>query len=142
MTEHDDPSTVVVRYVEAVRDGDAATIRASFAPDVTWDFPGALPISGTWAGRDHVVDDFLGGMAVLLAPGSPIGVELTNVVAAGEQVVAEWTSSATARNGAAYRNPCLGVFVVRDGRIVSVREYADTQHVEHVLFAEHAPPAT
>lgn len=56
-------------------------------------------------------------------------------VANGDRVVAEWTSRGTARNGRAYDNPCLGVFTVRGGKITSVREYTDTQHVEHALFA-------
>ena len=38
------------------------------------------------------------------------------------------------RNGASYHNCSIGVFTVRDGQITSVREYTDTQHVEHVLF--------
>jgi ketosteroid isomerase-like protein len=55
-------------------------------------------------------------------------------VAEGEQVVAEWTARGTAKTGKRYDDLCLGVFVVRDGKIVSVREYTDTQHVERVLF--------
>jgi ketosteroid isomerase-like protein len=43
-------------------------------------------------------------------------------------------SRATARGGAAYHSRNPGVFTVRDGKITSVRQYTDTQHVEHVLF--------
>jgi uncharacterized protein len=43
-------------------------------------------------------------------------------------------SRATARGGAACHNRNPGVFTVRDGKIASVREHTDTQHVEHVLF--------
>jgi ketosteroid isomerase-like protein len=129
------PRDVVVRYVEAVRDGDAAVIRDSFADNATWDYPGNVPLSGVWRGRDRIVDDFLGGVGGLFAPGSPVAIELVNVVAEGSQVVAEWTSKATTRRGQAYDNRCIGVFDVRGGKIVSVREYADTQHVAEVLFA-------
>jgi ketosteroid isomerase-like protein len=44
------------------------------------------------------------------------------------------TSRAAARNGGAYRNRNAGIFTVRDGKIVSVREYTDTQHVAQVLL--------
>ncbi|WUH91211.1 nuclear transport factor 2 family protein [Streptomyces sp. NBC_00433] len=128
------PKAVVTRYVEAVRDGDLAVVRGSFAPDATWDYPGNLPISGTWKGRDAIVEDFLGGMGTRLMPGAPLVIALTNVIADGEQVVAEWTSDGTTAAGAAYSNRCLGVFTVRDGRITSIREYADTHHVAEVLF--------
>jgi uncharacterized protein len=33
-----------------------------------------------------------------------------------------------------YHNRNIAVLTVRDGKITSVREYTDTQHVEHVLF--------
>jgi uncharacterized protein len=127
-----DPKAVVIRYVEAARDGMSAVIRDSFADDATWEYPGDLPLSGTYRGIDAIVNEFLGGAAALMTPG--VVIELTNVVAEGDQVVAEWTSRGTARNGGAYRNRNAGIFTVRDGKIVSVREYTDTQHVAQVLL--------
>lgn len=136
-----DPKAVVTRYVEAVRDGDLDVIRDSFAADATWDYPGSLPISKVWQGRDSIIDDFLGGMGGRLLPGAPLVIALTGILADGDRVVAEWTSDGTTATGAAYRNRCLGVFVVRGGRIASVREYADTHHVAEVLFPELAAGA-
>lgn len=129
-----DPASVVIRYVEAVANGDLDTIKGSFADDATWIYPGDLPLTGTWKGRDTIVDDFLGGAGRLFRPGGEPEVVLTNVVADGDQVVAEWTSRGTARGGSAYDNRCLGVFTVRNGKITCVREYTDTQHVERTLF--------
>jgi uncharacterized protein (TIGR02246 family) len=136
MTPATDPKSVVVRYVEAVRDGDAETIAASFAEDATWLYPGSLPISGLWKGREAIVADFLGGMGRYLDPSAPVVIGLVNVFSEGDQVLAEWTSQATAANGATYDNRCAAVFTVRDGKITSVREYADTHHVATVLFPE------
>jgi hypothetical protein len=62
--------------------------------------------------------------------------EGTNVLSVGDQVVAEWTSRATARGGAAYHNRNVGIFTVRDGKITAVREYTDTQHAARVLFGQ------
>ncbi len=138
MTDND-PRTIVVRYVEPVRDGLPAVIRDSFAADATWEYPGDLPLSGTHRGIDAIVDEFLGGAWALMAPGAKVVIELTNVVAEGDQVVAEWTSLATARNGAAYHNSNAGIFTVRDGKIFSVREYTDTQHAAQVLFPADQP---
>ncbi|MEY9889840.1 uncharacterized protein (TIGR02246 family) [Catenulispora sp. MAP12-49] len=131
-----DPKTVVVRYVEAVRDGDAQAIFDSFAEDATWLYPGSLPISGLWEGREAIINDFLGGMGAYLDTSAPVVIALVNAFADGEQVMAEWTSKATAANGATYDNRCAAVFTVRDGRITSVKEYADTHHVAAVLFPE------
>ena len=46
------PKDVVVRYVQAVADGDLDTIIASFADDTTWTYPGDVPLTGTWTGRE------------------------------------------------------------------------------------------
>ena len=129
-----DPKSVVIRYVEAARDGMSAVIRRSFAPDATWEYPGDLPLSGTYRGVDAIVDKFLGGAAELMAPGTQVTIELVSVIADGDRVAAEWTSRATGRNGTPYRNGNVGIFTVRDGKIVSVREYTDTLHVAQALF--------
>ncbi|MFG3284455.1 nuclear transport factor 2 family protein [Streptomyces sp. NPDC048111] len=133
MTETLSPRAVVIRYVEAVRDGDAAVIRDSFAEDATWHYPGDLPISKVWRGRDAIVDDFLGGMGPLLVPGT-MRVELVGTIAEGDRVVAEWTSTAETVHGGTYDNRCIGIYTVQDGRITAVVEYADTRHVAAALF--------
>ncbi|MDX6279520.1 MAG: uncharacterized protein QOH03_591 [Kribbellaceae bacterium] len=129
------PKAIVTRYVEAVAARDLPAIQASFAPDVEWIYPGDLPLSGTWRGRDAVVDDFLGTtVGKLFDTTQPIVVKLTHILADGDQVFAEWTAQATAKSGVAYDNRCGAVFTVRDGQIVAVREYLDTDHARQVLF--------
>src|SRR5690349_21462267 len=128
-----DPRTVVIRYVEAVRDGDADVIHDSFAADATWHYPGDLPVSGVWRGRDAIVNDFLGGMGPAFVPGT-LEIELVSTIAEGDRVVAEWTARAKTVHGGTYDNRCIGIYTVRDGKIVSVIEYADTRHVAATLF--------
>jgi ketosteroid isomerase-like protein len=135
-----DPRAVVIRYVEAVRDGDLDTIRESFAPDATWHYPGSLPVSKIWQGRDAIVNDFLGSMGTVFVPGT-VRIELVSTIAEGERVVAEWTSKARTVHGAAYDNRCIGIYTVREGRITSVVEYADTHHVAATLFPPEAAQA-
>ncbi|QHA08789.1 limonene-1,2-epoxide hydrolase [Streptomyces broussonetiae] len=131
-----DPRAVVIRYVEAVRDGDVDVIHDSFAEDVTWHYPGDLPISKVWRGRDRVIDEFLGSMGPVLVPGT-LEIELVSTLAEDDRVVAEWTSRARTVYGGTYDNRCLGIYTVRDGRITSVVEYADTHHVATTLFPGH-----
>lgn len=131
-----DPATVVTRYIQAVRDGDSTVIRDSFTEDATWEYPGDLPLSGTWRGRDAILHGFLGALGTLLEPGTPLTLELTSVLSAGDQVVAEWTARATARGGG-YYNRNIAVFTVHDGKITSIREYTDTRHAARVLFGRN-----
>lgn len=128
-----DPKTVVTRYIQAARDGMSAVIRDSFAHDATWEYPGDLPLSGTYCGIDAIVNEFLAGAGNLLAE---VKLELGTVVAEADLVAAEWAATGSSKNGTPYRNRNIGLFRVRDGKIVSVREYTDTRHAGQVFFPE------
>jgi uncharacterized protein (TIGR02246 family) len=49
----------VERYLTAAQAGDAEAVREVFAEDASWQLRGDLPISGSWNGRDAIVDEFL-----------------------------------------------------------------------------------
>jgi uncharacterized protein len=125
---------VVEAYVAALQRGDLEELRASFAPDATWSLRGGLPTSGTWTGPGEILDGFLAQMTERLDVTRPLVQELWRVIADGDHAVAEWTSRATTRSGAAYENDYAVVFQVYDGRIQAVREYFDTAYAARVLF--------
>ncbi|WP_392671538.1 nuclear transport factor 2 family protein [Streptomyces sp. LN785] len=130
-----DPTTVVLRYFEALAAGDQDVIRDSWASDGSCWYGGDLPISGTWQGRDQVINGFLATAFAHLDPEKEIGIKVTNHFGAGEQVLVEWDSWATGKTGRPYRENNIGVFTVRDGKITNMREYADTQHWQRALVA-------
>jgi ketosteroid isomerase-like protein len=72
-------------------------------------------------------------------PGS-ISLEITGMIAEQDQVVLEWTSRASTREGRPYENGCIGVFTIREGRIQDVREYMDTLYASEVAFAGSVSP--
>ena len=129
-----DSKTVLERYVAAVQAGDAPAIRDAFAEDAVWQLDGDLPISGTWRGRDAILDDFLGTAMSYYKPGS-VSLEITSLIADGDRVAMEWISRAHTHAGEPYENHCIAVFTVRDGKIQSVREYMDTLYAHRVAFA-------
>ncbi|MBO1336556.1 nuclear transport factor 2 family protein [Streptomyces sp. VRA16 Mangrove soil] len=128
------PRAVVQRYFDALAAGDQQAILDAWAEDGSVWYGGDLPISGTWQGRDQVVDGFLGTAFAHLDPEREVGLEITNMFGEGEQVLVEWHSWATGRTGRAYDQRNIGVFVVRDGRITAMREYADTQNWARALL--------
>ncbi|WP_329570216.1 nuclear transport factor 2 family protein [Kitasatospora sp. NBC_01266] len=132
------PKDVVRRYFAALAAGDQQMVRDSWAPDGSCWYGGELPISGTWQGRDQVIDGFLATAFAHLDPEREIGIRVTNLFGEGEQVFVEWDSWATGRTGRPYQQKNSGVFAVRDGQIVSMREYADTQGWERALI-DNAP---
>lgn len=134
MSQHE-ITDVVVGYIAAVERGDADAMRDSFAPDATWSYPGDLPLSGTWTGRDAILHNFLGALGTYVDRDT-IELQITSVVAEGDTVCVEWTSRCHTVGGEAYENCNMAAFVVREGRIAAVREYTDTLYAQRVLFAQ------
>lgn len=141
MTQSTDSKSVVRRYVAALQRGDARAIREAFAEDATWTLAAAdLPISGTWTGRDSIIDEFLAEAMAHYEPGS-ISLEVTGMLAERDHVVLQWTTRARTSDGRGYENECIGLFTIREGRIQHVREYMDTLYVSEVVFADAAGPS-
>jgi ketosteroid isomerase-like protein len=125
---------VLERYLDALVTADMDRITDSFTVDATWSLPGTFPLSGVRRGRDAIVD-FLVNARELFAPGTQ---EFTfgEITAESDRAVLEWQVRGTAAaTGKAYDNHYCGVFVIREGRIVEVREYFDSQHAAETLFA-------
>jgi uncharacterized protein (TIGR02246 family) len=135
MTRTDGPKAIIERYVAAVQAGDEAGMRDLFADDATWTLAGGdLPIAGVWKGRDAILGEFLTTAMSFYEPGS-VALEITALIAEGEDVVLQWTSRARTREGRPYENGCIGIFRVREGRIAAVREYMDTLYARETAFA-------
>jgi ketosteroid isomerase-like protein len=130
-----DPKTLMRQHFDALAAGDQETVWESWAEDGTCWYGGDLPISGTWRGRDRVINGFLATAFAHLDPDREIGIKVTNIFADGEQVLVEWDSWATGKTGRPYDQRNIGVFIVRNGKITEMREYADTQNWERALIA-------
>lgn len=129
------PQQLVLRYFTALAEGDQETIRDCWAEDGSVWYCGDLPISGTWQGRDQVIDGFLAIAFAHFDPAHEVGLKVTNVFGQGDQVLIEWDSWGVGKTGRSYDQRNIGVFIVRDDKIVAMREYADTQHWERALVA-------
>jgi uncharacterized protein len=129
---------VLHRYLDALTAGDLDAIGNCFAEDATWSLHGTLPLSGTRHGRAAIMD-FLIGAGSLYQAGTQ-SFTFGEVTAEGDRAVLEWRVQGTASaTGLDYDNAYCGVFRVRGGRIVEVREYLDSLHAAHVLFGGAAP---
>jgi ketosteroid isomerase-like protein len=123
---------VVGRYFEALATGDSAGLKKCFSVKARWIAPGQLPNSGTWEGRDEIVDGFFPIATNRMVPGS-FSTRPVSITVGETNTVVEWVASAVTLSGQTYENSYIANLVIEDDQITEVREYCDTQKSE-VLF--------
>jgi len=121
------PQEVAGAWVDAAVAGDAAALRALFAPDCRIFVAGDMPFCG-WMD----VDAFFAQTAVLPLDG-PMVFEIGDTVAQGERVWFEAQSEAKLVGGADYRNIYIFQLQVRGGLIIEYKEFGDTLHIWRVI---------
>jgi ketosteroid isomerase-like protein len=130
---HEDNKAIVRTFFAAANEGDLARGLELLADDVTWTNIGTTRFSGTYRGKQAVVEDLLACVFGRLEGG--IRSTIDNVVAEGEFVVVQSRGQATTLDGDAYDNTYCHVFRLREGRIVAVTEYMDTELASRLLGA-------
>ena len=140
MTQEMVNKRLVERYVEAVGAGDPRAVREFFAADASWTLQaGHLPMSGTWEGRDRIIDGFFATAMSQSEPDS-VQLEVTAMVAEHDHVVLVWKKPSIHP-----RRPSLREWLHRPlhhsrRAIAAVREYMDTLRLGDV-FQPAAPSA-
>ncbi|HXY91299.1 MAG TPA: nuclear transport factor 2 family protein [Acidimicrobiia bacterium] len=94
-----------------------------------------------WGGGRSSTDDFgsIDGMRAIMVDPMPVfvdgGIHFTvhQLTAEDDRVAAEVESYAPLVNGKVYNNHYHMLFVLRDGKIAVVKEYADTAHARDVF---------
>jgi ketosteroid isomerase-like protein len=122
---------VVELWLSRANSGDVAGAMALFAEDAVWSNIGSTRFSGDYSGIEAITRDLLGPLFDALDGGIRSRVE--SVIADGDQAVVLSQGMARAKSGRDYNNSYAQVFTVRDGKIVSVREYMDTALIDSVF---------
>lgn len=117
MTDVEANKNVARRYMQAVVDGDIATIEALQHPDCTWWILGFGDMT-----RQAFIDSVRDG---LLTANWRVA-DIIGITAEGDRVAVEVRGEMTFPN-TVYRNEYHNVLIVRDGLIVSGKEYMDTR---------------
>lgn len=111
MTEH--PNAASARAaLEAFARSDVATLADSLSDDVVWHAPGTSRFSGKFEGRAAVMDRF----ARMTQAGVRTTLDIHDVVANDEHVVALVHVRVQNAAGRSYEGPQVQVMHVRDGR--------------------------
>ena len=115
--------SVILKWIECIVEGRLDDIMALGAPDATWWVSGlkeTSPLAGTlpYAEREKHLKE-------LLKEDDSYTFTIRGITTEGDTVVVEGEPRVETQDGRIYVNDVLMKFVVKDGKIQSVREYVD-----------------
>lgn len=116
---------LVRSFYEAGNRGDIDACMNLIADDVRWTNIGTTPFSGTYHGKPELAEKLLGPLFGRLKAG--IRTTIENILAEGDLVVALTSGTAETTDGRPYNNQYCQVMRIKDGKIIEVTEYFDTQ---------------
>jgi uncharacterized protein len=127
---------LVQRFIAAMSAGDTASIVDAYAEDGAVWTSGRTLISGTFTKAQ------IREAAGRIFEAFPQGIEFTihAMTAEGERVAVEAESRGMHASGKFYDNLYHFLFEFRDGRIVRLKEYMDTELLTEVLCGGQRPP--
>ncbi len=122
---------VVLDFYAAGARGDMDGCLALLTDDIVWTNIGTTPVSGTYRGKQALVEQLLGPLFAQLKAG--LSTDVQNLIAEADMVVAQTTGTAETTSGVPYNNAYCQVMRIRDGKIAEVTEYFDTELAASVL---------
>lgn len=120
---------LVLKFWEAFSESRFDDALALVADDATWWVAGSTDISGNYTKEEFA------NLVAGVADNAPNGIRVTGSVltAEGDRVAMEAESYGELTDGKVYNNFYHILHTIRDGKLVSVKEYMDTQHVQDVF---------
>ncbi len=126
---------IVTQFFDALNKGDVDYIVGTYAADGCVQTMGETLISGVFS-RDQIAAS-AGGIFDVFPAG--LTFTLLSMLAEGDKVAVEATSEGQHISGKAYRNDYHFLFEFRDGKLLKLKEYMDTEQVTDVLCAGQRP---
>ena len=130
-----DAKTLVRGFLEALWSGDKTGAKAPFAADAQWWFRPSLGYPQPMHPHDAidvVMDDMIGQFDT----SQPFTVELHHLFAEQGEVAAEYTATGTTIRGRQYQHRYLLRASVQNGKIVTIRPWADTKYFLETLYGD------
>lgn len=122
--------TLMVEAFAAWVHGDGMAFFNLLADTATWTVMGTCPISGSYVGRQQLIEHALKPQRAKLAgPPTPT---VINLIAEGDTVVIQWVGNGTTKTGQPYNNSCCYVMQIENGRIMRATAYLDTALVRSI----------
>lgn len=124
---------IVLRFVEDLSQGNLDAVTAAFADDASWWLPGSLPVSGTYKGKQEILEGFFAKAYPYFEPDS-VTIHVQSAIAEENAVAVEWIAKGKSAKGNLYENYYHVRFDLKDDKIHAVREYVDTLYAKDTVF--------
>ncbi len=137
----DDNRRRAVEFFERFGESDVEGAAAMMSDDLQWWIagkPGAITTAGVHD-KEFMLRLF---RRMLRQLENGLRFTVLGTVAEGDKVALELVSYGTFPDGRVYNNEYHTLLTFRDGKIVAVREYLDTEHVVAVWFPPPPAPAS
>jgi ketosteroid isomerase-like protein len=105
--------------------GNGLPFLDAFAEDASWTINGTTGWSKSYKGKAAIMTGLIAPLRRVLT--SPIKTHARRIVAEGDIVVVEARGENVTRDGKPYENSYCYVFEFRDGKVLALTEYADTE---------------
>jgi ketosteroid isomerase-like protein len=127
---------LITGFFDALNAGDTSAIAGSYADDGCVQTMGGTLISGVF-NKDQITKS-AGAIFDVFPDG--LRFEILGMVAEGDKVAVEATSEGEHISGKTYSNEYHFLFEFRDGKLVRLKEYMDTEQITDVLCGGQRPP--
>ena len=119
------------RIFAGLEQGDSRPFVESMADDFAWTVTGSTPWSKTYAGKQVVLTELFGALRERVA--GRMTTIADRFIAEGDVVAVECHGRNTTKSGKPYNNRYCWVCRFRDGKLVELIEYMDTELVRSAL---------
>jgi len=111
--------------------GNGAGYLERLADDVRFTIIGSTKFSGTYDGKQDVIDRLLTPLMAALEGG--LEVKPYRLIAEGDTVVVQADGRSITKTGKRYDNTYCQVFRIESGKVKQITEYLDTELVTHAF---------
>ena len=122
---------IIAQAFERWADGGNTFFQDILAPDVRWTIQGSGPAAGTYDGLQDFMTRAVRPFADRLS--TPVRPTAKTIWADGDHVIVRWDGSATAGDGAPYRNSYVWIFRMANGRAAEVTAFLDLAPYDDVI---------
>ena len=136
MSNSESNKAIVNNFFAALNAGDIDSVVNTYADDGSVQTMGDTLISGTFS-KEQIAAS-AGGIFEVFPDGLTFTVR--DMVAEGDKVAVEAVSEGEHVSGQTYNNEYHFLFEFRDGKLIKLKEYMDTELVTDVLCGGQRPP--